>query len=353
MLNVGVVGLRRGRGLLDVFHNHAECRISAVCDLDADRVGQACADLDGVSGCTDYDQLLATKPDAVVLATPAPLHAAQSMQAMDAGCHVLCEVPAAWTLAECEAVVDVVRRSGKVYMMAENMNYYHYVRQWRQTVQSGEIGHVFYAEAEYIHDCRSLMAEALGDPTWRASMPPIHYCTHSLGPLLDILDDRCVSAVGMSTGCHTAPDTGVVDMEVGLFRTEQGRVLKVLCGFSLVRHPAMHWQVFYGTGGTLENRRVPWEEAKLFREGEEKLSAIPAEISDPEAPPEATAGGHGTCEYYMVDGFVQAVLKGEASPIDVYRSMDFSAPGVCAHLSAELGGQPVEVPDFRKAGSAG
>ena len=71
MLSVGVVGLRRGRSLLNVFHNHAQCRISAVCDLDAERVGQVCADLDGASACTDYDQLLETKPDAVVLATPA------------------------------------------------------------------------------------------------------------------------------------------------------------------------------------------------------------------------------------------------------------------------------------------
>ena len=154
--------------------------------------------------------------------------------------------------------------------------------------------------------------------------------------------------MGMSTGCNTAPDTGVLDMEVGLFRTEQGRVLKVLCGFSLVREPAMHWQVFYGTRGTIENRRAPWEDAKLFRVGEEKMAATPAETSNPDAPPEATAGGHGTCEYYMVDGFVQAVLKGEEPPIDVYRAMEFSAPGLCAHLSAELDGQPVDVPDFRQ-----
>lgn len=347
MLNVGVVGLRRGRGLLNVFHNHASCRISAVCDLDAARVAQVRGALDGVAACADYDRLLDTKPDAVVLATPAPMHAAQAIQALEAGVHVLCEVPAAWSLEEAEAVVSAARRSDRVYMMAENMNFYHYVRAWKQRVQAGDIGEVFYAEAEYIHDCRSLMADASGRPTWRALMPPIYYCTHSLGPLLDILDDRCVSAVGMSTGCHTAPETGVTDMEVGLFRTAKGRVLKVLCGFSLAREPAMHWQVFYGTKGTIENRRAPGDEAKLFREGDAALAPTPAPASDPDAPPEATAGGHGTSEFYMVDGFVQAVLKGTAAPIDVYRSVDFSVPGLCAHRSAEQGGTPVDVPDFR------
>ena len=347
MVNVGVVGLRRGRGLLNVFHNHAECRISAVCDLNAERLDEVRGGIEGAVACSEFDQLLETRPDVVVLATPAQLHAAQSIQALEAGLNVLCEVPAAWTLAECEAVVAAARRSGKVYMMAENMNFYHYVQAWKQTVQSGEIGDVFYAEAEYIHDCRTLMTDASGKPTWRASMPPIHYCTHSLGPLLDILDDRCVSAVGMSTGCHTSPDTGVLDMQVGIFKTEQGRVLKVLCGFSLVREPAMHWQVFYGMKGTIENRRAPWEDAKMFREGEEKLSATPAEASDPDAPPEATAGGHGTSEYYMVDGFVQAVLKGGEPPIDAVRSMEYTAPGICANQSAEADGQPVVIPEFR------
>ena len=109
----------------------------------------------------------------------------------------------------------------------------------------------------------------------------------------------------------------------------------------------MHWQIFYGTRGTIENRRVPWEEAKVFKHGDEKLSATPAEGSDPHAPPEATAGGHGTSEYYMVDSFVQAALSGSTPPIDVYRALDFSVPGLCAHRSAEQGGQPVEVPDFR------
>jgi hypothetical protein len=133
-----------------------------------------------------------------------------------------------------------------------------------------------------------------------------------------------------------------------LFRTQKGRVLKVLCGFSLCREPAMHWQIFYGTKGSLENRRVPWEEAKLFREGDERLQPVIAEASDVNAPAEARAGGHGTSEFYMADDFIKAVQRQKASPIDVYRAMDFSLPGLCAHLSATRGGDPVAVPDFRK-----
>lgn len=347
MLNVGVAGLRRGQSLLRVFHNHREAQVVSVCDLDGDRAGRVSGAY-GVPGVyRDFEAFLASGPDVVVVATPGPLHAAQAIEAMEAGAHVLSEVPAAWTLEECRALAAAVQRTGRVYMMAENMNFYHYIRQWRAQVRDGAIGEVFYAEAEYIHDCRGMMRDAGGGPTWRAGMPPIYYCTHSLGPVLDIMDDRCVSAVGMATGSHTDPESGAIDMEVGLFRTAKGRVVKILCGFGVAREPAMHWQVFYGTAGALENRRAPWEDAKRYRAGEERMVPIPAEASDPDAPPEAKAGGHGTSEYYMVDGFIQAVLDGAPPPIDVYRALDYSAPGLCAHLSAEQGGAPVAVPDFR------
>ena len=347
MLKVGIAGLRRGRGLLQIFHHHREAWVVAVCDSVAERREEVGGEFGIPKTYAEFDDFLAAELDVVVIATPAPLHAAQSIQALEAGANVLSEVPAAWTLDESAALAEAVRRTGRLYMMGENVNFYHYIQEWKATIRAGELGQVFYAEAEYVHDCRKLMRDAEGRPTWRASMPPIYYCTHSLGPVLDILDDRCVSVLGMATGAHTEPELGATDMEVGLFRTEQGRVIKILCGFSVTREPAMHWQVFYGTEGVLENRRAPGEEAKVFRAGEGQLRAIAAEVSDPHAPAEALAGGHGTSEYYMVDRFIRAVIDGGESPIDVYRSLDFSTPGLCAHLSALQGGMPVEIPDYR------
>lgn len=137
-----------------------------------------------------------------------------------------------------------VERTGRVYMMAENMNYYHYVRKWKERVLAGEIGEVFYSEAEYIHDCRGLMRDEQGRPTWRAGIPPIFYCTHSLGPVRDILEDRCVSAVGMAMGTHTQPEIGLDRYGGGVVSNDKGGVVKILCGFTVTRKPAMHWQVF-------------------------------------------------------------------------------------------------------------
>ena len=50
----------------------------------------------------------------------------------------------------------------------------------------------------------------------------------------------------------------------------------------------------------------------------------------------------------MVDGFVRCMLDDTKPPIDVYEAMDWTLPGICAHISAEAGGEPVEVPNPRE-----
>ena len=49
----------------------------------------------------------------------------------------------------------------------------------------------------------------------------------------------------------------------------------------------------------------------------------------------------------MIQAFVDAIVEDKEPPIDVYRALDYSVPGLCAHLSAEQGGKLVEVPNFR------
>jgi predicted dehydrogenase len=341
-MKIGVAGLRRGQSFLRVFAEREDCEVTALCDLSEDTLQSVGDKYDITTRVTSYDDLLASNVDTVVIATPAPLHAQQAISALDAGRNVLSEVPAAWSLDECHALVSAAERSSGVYMLAENMCYFHYLITWREQIRAGEIGRVTYVEAEYIHDCRTHMAS----DGWRGDMPPIYYATHSLGPVLDILDDRCVQAIGLSTGSRISPEFDAPDMEVGLFTTQNGVTIKILCGFKVARSPAFHWQVFYGTEGVIENGRPPGDSAKTFRDGDTGMRDIPADVSDPGLA-ESVTGGHGTSEALLIDDFVRAITQGEAAPIDVYRAVEMTAPGLCAHQSAIKGGQPVAIPDFR------
>ena len=355
MLKIGIAGLNRGASFIGLIDGRDDACVAAVCAVGDER--DRWADRLGVPGFTEFGELCASDVDAIVVATPPALHAKHCMEALDAGKHVLSEVPAVYELDEAGPLVEAVRRSGKTYMFAENMCYFSYIRTMQQMVKQGRIGELTYAEGEYVHDLRPLLSRpdgmgggVDGKSTWRAALPPIHYCTHDLGPILMMMDDRVVSATGLHTGSRTAPELGSIDIEVGLFRTAKGNVIKIMCAFTVER-PGFHWISLYGTKGSMEmDRFQPYDRLKAyFKEmpDQQGMIDIPVSLSDPNAPAEATAGGHGTSEYYMIDDFVRAAIDGTQPEFDVYAGLEYSLPGICAHLSAERGGEAVAVPDVR------
>jgi predicted dehydrogenase len=356
---VGLVGARRGSSLVRPFELFPETEIAALCDLDERRLADTAKALKLPDDqlYTSYDALLNAPLDMIVIGTPIQLHAQQSIQALESGKHVLSEVTAAWTLDECQGIIDAARRSGKHYMMAENNCYLHYIRQWRQWIAAGRLGDIFYAESEYIHNIQHLLRDATtGDAFWRIHRPPIFYCSHSLGPLLMLMEDRIVAASGLHMGYGIMPDLGpgCLNMEVALFKTQKGAVIKLLRSQVAYREPPIHYYSLYGAKGVIENDRAGGHQhvgrGKLYVHGEHDpkvgLTAIECPISDPTAPPEALAGGHGTTEYFLVRDFIDAVAHNRRPPIDAVRAAEFTAPGICAHESALQGGAWVHVPTF-------
>ena len=361
-LNVGIVGLRRGRGFVSLFAAHPQLNVTALCDLKQETLadlGQA-FNLPDTALYTDYDQFLTAPLDLVMIATPIRFHADQTIKALQAGKHVMCEQTAAYTLADCEAIVQAVKRSGKTYMMAENYCYFHYVRQWQKLVEQGKLGPIYYAEAEYVHEIEDLLInKETGQYYWRHERPPIWYCAHTLGPLLTLMDDRIVAASGSQAGFHKrleqSDHLGFLDMEVGMFRTQKGALIKIARSQVAPRYPHMVYYSLYGTKGYVENGRSGsdtdgylWIEGETpdGERGQRRAEVIHCTVTDPDAPEEARHGGHGTSEYYMIRDFLAAIESGAKPPIDVMRSMDFTIPGIVAHESAMSDGNWRDVPLF-------
>lgn len=345
---VGMVGVGRATGYGRVFSNRPDVEVVALCDMNKDILEANGKEFELADNCLfdNYEDMLNADVDIVVLGTPIPFHAEQTIKALDAGKHVLCEVTASNNLKDCQRMYEAAKRAKTKFMLAENCNYMSFAIEWNKYIKEGKIGTPFYAEADYVHEIRDLV-----DGKWRANRAPIHYCSHSLGPILMWMDDyvvRCTASGNKSTMLEPATD-GNIDMQVALFETKKGATIKVLRSSVALRHPGLGCYSIYGTKGFLEGSRAGYDGIghRYFSELDPVGGALIAVNSaDLNAPKEARVGGHGTSEYYLVNDFLSCIENDTTPPIDIVRAMDMTVPGLIAHEAAKKGGIWLDVPRF-------
>jgi predicted dehydrogenase len=218
-------------------------------------------------------------------------------------------------------------------------------------VQDGKLGEIVHAECEYLHPIPTLVFDRkTGQKKWRFTRAPLHYCTHSLGPILDITGDRIVRACGLGQGHRLMPEApiGGIDLQVALFETAKGMMIKLMRTSVMPRKPALHYYALHGTKGYIESsRHAIGRPGILYIEGEmENPQEIEVPVSDPSLPESARAGGHGTAEFCLVQDFLGSLERGETPRIDVVRGMDITVPGLVAHESAMRNGEWLPVPSL-------
>ena len=95
-------------------------------------------------------------------------------------------------------MVEAVEKSGKIYSYAENYCYFAATQEMKKLYRAGEIGEFMHGEGEYVHDCESIWGDiTYGEKDhWRNRLYSCYYCTHSLGPIINITGLRPVRVVG-------------------------------------------------------------------------------------------------------------------------------------------------------------
>ncbi len=372
-IKVGLVGVGGntvgdGRGLSHARHLAAlnAGKIVAVCDIVLEAAERVGARLEA-KPYTDYEAFLRHGLDVIILATPDTLHAQMATIAIEHGVGVISEVPGATTVEDGRRLVQAYKQHGGFYMLMENYGYRDEIELIRRLVQAGKFGDVYFGEGEYLHDCRGLNRFADGSLTWRGrDFSGYVYIWHSLRPLLHILDDRTTRVTAMATmqPGRLEAEINIPDNVVSLFQTAAGRVLKIRVDIVSPRPHLMDYYALQGTLGSFEGTRGFGDPARLWLE-ELEPAARPGksgpgvhwrQLADFEAEyipdrvaarADAAKAGHGGSDYWTMKAFVDAFRQGQSSPVDVYRALDCSLPGVLALESAKQGGIPVEVPDPR------
>jgi predicted dehydrogenase len=355
-VRIGVLGAGRGAYVAHLFDLHPRAVTVALCESDPGRLDLGRQRLPNLEATyADYDAFLAHDTDVVIVANDATAHAPYAIKALEAGKHVLSEVMACKTLAEAVALVRAVERAKTIYSFGENCCTMRQVLEMKRLYRAGDLGEYLYGECEYVHDCTGAWPRlTYGDPAhWRNWIPATTYCSHSLGPILDITGTRPVRCVGFTTPNRLGRMIGRRGDDLGavLCQMDNDAVTKVLLGLALRREPVLHWYSLYGTRGQVENDRGLNEEL-LHVYLEQDRGAVFGRSYVPAFPHELEwargASGHGGADEYMVDAFMRAILEGGPAPIDVYRGLEMTLPGILGFRSAYEGSIPLEVPDLRQ-----
>jgi len=143
-LTMGCIGLGgQGSGNMKGFNGKKDCAVVAVCDVDADHREKAreIVGLDAKSSYNDFRDVIARDDiDAVSIAAPDHWHVPISIAAVRAGKDVFCEKPLTLTIAEGRALVDEVKRYGRVFQTGSQQRSGSEFRKACELVVNGRIG---------------------------------------------------------------------------------------------------------------------------------------------------------------------------------------------------------------------
>jgi len=151
--------------------------------------------------------------DAVILATPTPLHARQAVAALEAGKHVLVEIPMADNLADAEAVVAAQERTGLTAMVCHTRRF-NPSHQWvHQRIATGELRLQHLVVETFFF--RRTNVNALGKPrSWTDHLLWHHAC-HTVDLFQHQTGEVAASVWAAQGPVH--PDLGIaLDMGIGL-----------------------------------------------------------------------------------------------------------------------------------------
>lgn len=119
--------------------------VTAVCDIDSEKLSAARIKCHDISVFDDYTELLKNSDtDAVIIAAPHPLHAKIAIDAFNFKCgkHVLVEKPIDITVSAAEKLCAAARESGKVFAVMFNQRTNKLFCEARRIVKDGELGDI-------------------------------------------------------------------------------------------------------------------------------------------------------------------------------------------------------------------
>jgi predicted dehydrogenase len=370
-IRLAVVGLGFGGLFVPVYRDHPDVAEVIPFDLDDRRLAATCEQHGVTSRFSSFEEIVDSREiDAVHLATPIPMHAQQALELMYAGKHCACAVPMATSLADLEALVQAQQETNSNYMMMETAAFTGAFLYVQQLIETGELGRIQFMRGAHVQDLEGL-------PEYWKGLPPMHYVTHVVGPLLAAAKTHATTVRCLGSGSMRPELQEVYDnpypVETAIFRladtpaaAEVTRTMFEVAvnyneTFSIYGDRlSFEWPQVHGEAPVIHRigplspdavrdtsweridvpdfaERLPAELARFLRE--------PLSVDTPNGPVELTAPSGGS-HPHLVHEFVSSIVEGRHSNPDAVVSAQWTAAGICAHDSAMRDGEAVDVPSF-------
>lgn len=203
-LGIGVIGLFMGRNMLYINrHDTFASRVTAVCDVQGERLKENQDEFDIPFATTDWREIIARKDvDIVGVFTPDHLHFEILKAALEAGKHVICTKPMVVSLDQAKDTVRLVRKHQRKFLVGQTRRFVTHHLQAKALYDSGKIGTPMFAEASYVHgdfwnvfDRGAWRFEAPQDVVYGGACHPIDHLRWYFGDIDEVFAYGSTSSV--------------------------------------------------------------------------------------------------------------------------------------------------------------
>ncbi len=399
-VKLGFIGVGlRGRNHVQIAIHREDVEIVAICDTQEESLVQCRKQFskagiqspkEYTGGLEAYKRMLSTeKLDAVIIATPWEFHKDQAIDAMKAGLYVGCEVIAGLSLKDHWDVVRASEMTGKPYMTLENVAYRRDVLAVLNMHRQGLFGELLHLEGGYQHDLREVLfndgksyygngvefgPQAISEAQWRTKYNVEQdgdlYPTHGLGPIIPFIDinkgnrfTHITSYSSKARGLAAYVEKKSPGHPNAKINYKNGDITQTMIqcanGETVMLTHDTHLPRPYSIGFRVQGTQGIWMDVAqgIHIEGQSKPHAWdPAKewVQKYDHPiwkkyeSLATGSGHGGMDWFVFNGFIQAVKQGKQTPFDVYDSVTMSAIFPLSTESIKKGNKTIAFPDFTR-----
>tara|TARA_B100001105_G_scaffold51226_1_gene38661 strand:+ start:1328 stop:2479 length:1152 start_codon:yes stop_codon:yes gene_type:complete len=369
-MKVSIIGLGFGAEFIPIYQAHANAEIHSICQRTESKLNEIGDQFNIERRHTSYDEVLSDpEVDFVHINSPIPDHAPMSIAALKAGKHVMCTVPMATTVEECREICELVKETGLKYMMAETVVYSREFLFIKEMYEKGELGKIQYMQASHPQDME-------GWPEYWEHMIPMHYATHVVSPVLGLVNGRAeyVSCIGSGTiseelaeksgnssavqSCHIKLQDSDIAAHIWRFLFDTARQYRE--SFDVYgTKKSFEWTLVENDKHVIHTAKKPEGEIPELVTVPDYAHLLPEEIQkftqsieDADHLSFVQGGGHGGSHPHMVNEFVSALLDDRDPWPNAVQSANWTCVGICAHESAQKGGEIVPLPEFTLAQAA-